>query len=330
MRLTSRGPSGAIWRAWLDCAVLWALLGMLPSVAAQGIETNIEAKCTSPYYKPKPAAGKCEPDQEKISALTKATCVGPGITFKGEKCVPSEKAPAPECGDVLPDLVLKDGKCVVDRKVPRSATADYVGDCFEIYARTADGDTAGYPSDTTVKVLSQRALGEFDRSLTVAPADRGFLSCDVRKDSVATTVKASELIEIGAKRVGWAYGVLALPFKYYAHDKSFGSGLSLGPYIGRRWGTPGSAYTFALAATIGTVKGEVRDAQGNITSTPDLQAYSYAAGFMWDISKAQNIKPFKVGVFVGRDLVGSDDVVKFDNNRKTWIAFQIGFDFTDN
>jgi hypothetical protein len=143
-------------------------------------------------------------------------------------------------------------------------------------------------------------------------------------------VKASELTGLGADRAGWAFGVLAVPFKYYSSGRAFGSGTSIGPYFGRRWGTPGSAYTFAVAATIGSVKGEVRDADDNITSTPDLQAFSLATGFMWDIAKAPEVRPFKLGVFVGADWVSSDRVVQFRQNRKPWIAFQIGFDFLDN
>jgi hypothetical protein len=142
-------------------------------------------------------------------------------------------------------------------------------------------------------------------------------------------VKASDLIALGARRIGWTYGVLALPYKYYEGTRSFAGQISLGPYIGRRYGSPGSAVTIALAAAIGSVKGEVRDADNNVTSTPDLQAYSIAGGVMWDISKAPDIKPFKLGLFVGADTVAKDKVVKFPNDRKLWIAFQVGFDFTD-
>ena len=124
--------------------------------------------------------------------------------------------------------------------------------------------------------------------------------------------------------------MLALPYKFHTDDNSFGSSVSIGPYFGRRWGVPGSAYTMAVAATIGTVKGEIRDAQDKITSTPDLQAFSLAAGFMWDIAKGAGTRPFKVGVFAGADVVGSDNAIKYKHNRKPWLAFQVGFDFTDN
>jgi hypothetical protein len=321
-------------RSWPATALGLVVLCVLPVLATgQTIDlAAIKPSCTGPFdYNEQ--TGKCVASPTKLQALdTEAKCKGPGLSFAGTQCTVSVgKEPAPTCGDAIADLAFKDKKCVIDRRVPRSASADYVGDCFELAALPRDDNRIGYPSRTKLKVLSQKSPSSDDRELTVAPASgTGFFSCRAQSDTVATTVSASDLIAIGAKRVGWAYGVLAMPFKYYSNDRSFGSGVSIGPYFGRRWGTPGSAYTFATAATIGTVKGEVRDAAGNITSTPDLQAFSLAAGWMWDISKAQNTKPFKIGMFAGADWVSQDNVVKFKNNRKPWVAFQIGFDFTDN
>lgn len=303
------------------------------AASAQTIDlASIQPKCNAPFEYDK-AAGKCQKVDAELAKLDTADkCKGPGLAFDAGKCAaPAGREPVPVCGEALPDLVYKDKKCVVERRVPRSASADYVGDCFRLVALPRDDNRIGYESGTTLKVLSQKAIASDDKELTVAPSEgTSMFSCEARRNTVATTVNASDLIAVGADRVGWAYGVLAMPFKYHAHDKSFGAGVSIGPYFGRRWGTPGSAYTFAVAATIGSVKGEVRDGAGNITSTPDLQAFSLASGFMWDISKAQNTKAFKIGVFAGADVVSQDNVVKYKNNRKPWVAFQIGFDFTDN
>ena len=65
-------------------------------------------------------------------------------------------------------------------------------------------------------------------------------------------------------------------------------------------------------------------------STPDLQAFSLALGYMYDIAKGVDTRPFKIGFFVGSDVVGADNGVKYKHNKKPWLAFQIGFDFTDN
>lgn len=85
-----------------------------------------------------------------------------------------------------------------------------------------------------------------------------------------------------------------------------------------------------MAAAPGSIKGEVRDPTGNITSTLDLMAFSVAIGFMLDVSKNPDLKPFRVGLFYGLDRVNPDDAVKSKHNRKPWLAFQIGYDFTDS
>ena len=244
------------------------------------------------------------------------------------------KEPKPTCGDRLPDLVVSDGKCVVQRGTPRSASGNYVGDCFTVVA-TPLPNPLKFDAGEKLVVLSQREDGE-DKLLAVAGAKLKSVGpvsvpyfCDVAGSEIKS-VRASELNAAGAERLGWTYGVLALPFKYYRDDHSFGAGASLGPYIGRRSGAAGSAITFAAAATIGAVKGEIKDASGNVTGTPDLLAFSVAVGWMYDISKASGVKPFKIGLFVGQDRVSKDKAVTYKQNGKGWVAFQIGFDFTDN
>lgn len=321
---TTIWATARIWLALLLC------FGMTSTVNADVIDVSkIEPTCNLPFeYKD----GRCVPKPGELDKLNDdKKCAGPWLKFASGKCSAADAAPEPACNEPIADLKYRDKKCVVDRQVPRSASGDFVGDCFEILARPANGRGIPAPPITRLKVLSQKPVAGDDKELTVSAADgTGVITCRSVANSQATQVLASDLIAVGAKRVGWTYGVLALPYKYYAHDRSFGSGVSIGPYFGRRWGTPGTAFTFAASATIGSVKGEVRDTQGNVTSTPDLQAFSVATGYMWDISKSPGVKPFKLGVFVGTDLVGSNDSVKYVHNRKPWIALQVGFDFTDN
>jgi hypothetical protein len=328
-------PTGQLALAFLLAALCQSTRAADPIPLAE-----ITPRCVAPF-KINDKKTACEIDTAALSALNdeiKANldkapllCAGPGLKLTDKVCVQVVgKAPSPTCGDALPDLTFANGQCVIDRKVPRSASGDYVGDCFRLDAIFADG-RLGFPAATRLKVLSQRTVGVTDRELTVALSEgTGMSSCKAVSGAFATPIKASDLIDVGARRIGWAYGVLALPFKYYSHSRNFGSNVSVGPYFGRRWGTPGSAYTLALAATIGSVKGEVRNAAGAITETPDLQAFSVAAGYMFDVAKSEGAKPFKIGLFVGADWVGASNVVKYANNRKPWIAFQIGYDFTDN
>jgi hypothetical protein len=213
-------------------------------------------------------------------------------------------------------------------KPASSARGDYIGDCFKIIATPAE-PAPKLPSGTYWQVQSQ-SDDKNDPELTIVSAtSTARYFCSPKGDPVQK-VKASVMTEIGAERLGWTYGMLTLPFKYYAHDKSFASAGSLGPYVGRRSGAAGSAITFAGTLAIGSVKGEVKDSAGVTTDTPELLALSIAAGWMYDISKSPGGKPFKIGLFIGRDYVGAGNAVKYARNGQTWAAFQIGFDFTDN
>lgn len=317
-------------------------LGLVPLAAsAQAVKkvlVDVEPTCPANFdFK----GGLCAAKEADIKDFGANQCNVAGLAFIDGKChVVKDQAPKPQCLGTEPpssfDTTLK--QCVVTDDRPRSALGDYEGDCFRIRALPKVSPIRGVlKQGETYLVVSQRVEGETDKMLRLAETDvrwalnsNARFNCRSKKDGMEFDVKASDLIAVGADRSGWAYGVLALPYKFHTDDNSFGSSVSIGPYFGRRWGVPGSAYTMAVAATIGTVKGEIRDAQDKITSTPDLQAFSLAAGFMWDIAKGAGTRPFKVGVFAGADVVGSDNAIKYKHNRKPWLAFQVGFDFTDN
>lgn len=324
-------------RIILPVPLVVAAMLMLTSaqVGAQPMKkvlTDVVITCPAPF---KFEAGACTAEATAVAALKESQCNVPGLAFVGTpgQCVLAKnQAPMPKCAATEPpstfDAALK--QCVVTDDRPRSALGNYVGDCFRIRALPA-APPPGLGAGNAYMVVSQRPEGESDKLLRLSQTDgSGLFNCRSKVGGTEFDVKASDLIAIGADRTGWTYGVLALPYKFHFDDKSFGAGLSIGPYVGRRWGTPGSAYTFAVAATIGSVKGEVRDAQDKITSTPDLQAFSLAMGWMYDIAKAADTRPFKIGLFVGADVVGSDNTVKYKHNKKPWLAFQVGFDFTDN
>lgn len=213
--------------------------------------------------------------------------------------------------------------------IAATTPGDYKGDCFRLVAKPGVG--SGLKEKGTYLVLSQDKR-EGDPNLKVIEAESlayGFLSCSPKTGSAPEVkdVRASTFIESGAIRTGWTYGVLALPYKYHLDDKSFSSGVSVGPYIGRRIDAWGAGYTVAATMAIGTVTGTSTDTAGNTTS-PTLAAFTFAGGVMFDVSKGS--KPFKAGLFVGRDVVGRDSGVMYPHNRKTWIAVQLGYDFTDN
>lgn len=316
--------------AWKPIAASFAL-SIWGSSNAQVIDlSKIQPSCNGPYeFK----GGVCVVADDKLATLaTQDACkTAAGVEWKEGKCEPAKEPPAATCGDALPDLVVKDNKCVIDRKVPRSSQGAYEGDCFQV-AATAESNPYKLVAGRRYEVESQRDENG-EKILRVAEAKPvwGFgpsYFCEVR-GGVVRDVPLSEFTKIGAERLGWTYGMLTLPFKYYPGDKSLKGAGALGPYVGRRSGASGSAITFAGTAAVGAVQGEATDANGNVT-TPSLFAISLAFGWMYDISKTPGGKPFKIGFFVGKDFVGADNAAKYRHNRKTWIAFQIGFDFTDN
>ena len=312
--------------------LLFALSAPAHAQQIKKVVTGIGITCP-PNFDVK--GGRCVANAAALATLDASTCKGKGLAFVGTppKCFAvEEQEPVPECAAsaIKTEFDAKLQQCVTQDEIPRSSLGDYIGDCFRIGALPSP-PPPNLVAGEVYAVMSQRPEGTTDKVLTLSgTTDGGRWKCGSNPKSTEFTIKASELIAMGASRNGWAYGVLALPFKFHFDDKSFGSGISIGPYFGRRWGTPGSAYTLAMAATIGSVKGEVRDAQGNITGTPDLQAFSLALGYMYDIAKGVDTRPFKIGFFVGTDVVGADNGVKYKHNKKPWLAFQIGFDFTDN
>lgn len=325
----------------LAIACACANQGAATAAPAQVIDiASITPKCEEPFRINADASG-CDADPSAFSKIkAKEACDGiAGAVWKDNACTAGDdpaKLPRPSCGTALPDLSYSAEKraCQVVRDVPRSATGDYVGDCFRIISAPPDGLDINLPADTFWSVVSQARLGSDDQELVVAPANPVGLGltvgCAHRQGAKAQRVKASSLIAYGAHRYGWAYGVLAMPFKYFPHDKSFATNaLSIGPFLGRRWGSSGSAVTAAVAATLGSVRAESRDAQGLVTGTHDVTAFSAALGLMLDVSKNPELKPFKVGFFIGKDIVSQDATVTYKQNRQKWLAFQIGFDFTD-
>lgn len=312
---------------------------VLPAQAQTIDLSKLAPFCEAPFKMN--AAGACEADLAALALIkSPEKCTAPGTKWDGLGKTCSAvvgKEPDPTCGNDLPDLAVKDKKCVVQRSTQRSSSGDFVGDCFKVHSTPPD-DTFGLTAPSYWKVESQTRLPNDDKELVISPAlpQPGLFIgltvwCSSIDGSVERRLPASVLIKSGAHRYGWAYGVLTMPFKYYRKDKSFSPGaLNIGPYLGRRWGSAGSAITAAAAFSVGSVRGEVRDASGNITDTPDLTALSVALGLMLDVSKSPELKPFKVGLFVGQDRVNGGDAVKFRYNRRGWVAFQIGYDFTDN
>lgn len=332
-------------------AVVVASVVATSSVAANA---NLPAKFDpAEYAKPNQcpsmftfAAGKCEVTKTEVEKLDAAACKAAGFTPPadpaGGKCmVPTGfKSPAPECKAIAgrQASIVGSGdtaRCNYESTIATSAVGDYISDCFEINAVPAGSEVQ---KNETYFVSGQRELDDDDTELTLVRGKVNWVPLGCRaKGGPVVKLRASQLIEAGASRYGYSFGFLTMPYKYFPKEKGFVVNAPIGGYLGWRAGQAGSGYTVAAALTLSSVKADIvdpntLDANGKptVTGEADVAALSGAVGIMFDILKSTRGKPFKAGVFVGQDLVSKDPTVHYKYNRKTWVAVQIGFDFTDN
>jgi hypothetical protein len=267
----------------------------------------------------------------------------PGLTLKEGKCeLDSASVRGPYCSSKVSYLSYdaQSKKCVAITGNPKSAAGSYEGDCFTIKAVPTD---SGLVKDATYKVTAQERVAGDDRMLTLRDGKPNHIPLPWQWGCETTggperKILASALLDAGAQREGWAYGALAMPYKYFRSDKSFVAGAPLGAYLGWRSGTAGSGTTIAAALTLGSVKANTVDPtkidpatqKATVTGNAEVAALSGAIGIMFDVSKERGTKPFKVGLFRGKDRINGDPTIDYKYNRKWWTAIQIGYDFTDN
>lgn len=122
-------------------------------------------------------------------------------------------------------------------------------------------------------------------------------------------------------RHGWAFGVLLVPYKYQLYDKSFGSALSVGPYLGYRQEDRGSSVTYVVSA--GLVNNIPVPLADN-TGTVNRSGFSIAAGGILSIDKGSGIQ---VGVLVGQDRLGKNAAATYVYEGKTWVSVAVGYKF---
>ena len=229
----------------------------------------------------------------------------------------------------------------------RSQSGDYLGDCFIV--RSTLPSAPAMAVDRNYIVTRQSGSDPTQPQLTLVPAIRwdtmsffqeyvpGVSCRPDRSTQGPISVPASALADAGALRMGWVHGILTMPYKYYPGSKKFEAGAPIGAYLGWRWGQPGAGLTLAGAVTIGSVNADTVDpqtlnAQGQptITGSTNATALSAAVGYVVDITRNETYHPFKVGIFVGKDFVNTSPNLVYEHNRKTWVALQIGFQFTDH
>jgi hypothetical protein len=201
---------------------------------------------------------------------------------------------------------------------------NYIGDCFHVYLKTKT------PDDKILNPGWYLTLAQDKEKLSMVKVQSNGIYCSPKKADVGEGGYPIEVqvnvhdLDGRAKRTGWVYGALVLPFKYHLEDKSFSGETTIGPYLGRRSTLGSSSFIWAVTAGLTPLSVESTDAGGNQKST-QLSAFTYAAGLMFEINNGAS--PFRVGLFYGTDVVSSDSVVTYKHDRQNWLAFQLGWDF---
>lgn len=335
-----RAVSGAVGMVGM---VGWAQAQTLPTKPADYAEAN---HCGASGHFVFDGQGACVA-AAGVKDLKDAECRAAGFQLRTVAgvtgCDPgTQSPPAPVCR-AWPGHVGKaepNGQCIYTVDKPRSSPGDFVGDCFRIKASPSGTDLG---VDKYYQVTRQEDQAD-DRLLTLVEGGLNLLpvpfhfGCYTLAGGKTREVLASTLSDHGASRFGWAYGALVMPYKYYSSTRSFVAGIPLGGYLGWRLGQTGSGIMLAAALTLSQVQAETLDPdavdeQGQpetrVTGNVSTEALSAAVGVMFDVTKAPKGRPFKAGFFVGQDWVNESATLRYTNNRKTWIAIQLGFDFSD-
>jgi hypothetical protein len=339
-----------MFKASVGVSIAGSVVALLWPVAGHAADTFVPADYVQPkdcpaLYDYQPAAGTCKALPDKIAELKGARCTGDGVRLdtQNDKCVPTDPAPAPQCKPFAGRTAKISGAgakaaCSYEATLAVSGLGDYIGDCFKVPIKPAG---TNLEPGKNYLVTGQKDAGKDDRELVLVdgtPAELLRFGCKaVKGGSVHPGLLASGLIEAGAVRKGYTYGFLTMPYKYFPSEKSFVTGVPIGGYLGWRSGQAGSGKTAAAAVTLGSVKANTVDPakldannKPTVTGTADVAALSFAFGLMFDLLKSPAGKPFKAGVFIGKDIVNNDPSIDYRFNRKPWIAIQLGYDFTDN
>jgi hypothetical protein len=334
------------------CALrLLATLGLLAATvgtAHADVPQLMDYQNTPPnlcrtFYTYNAPTRSCAPDATALGKATAEQCKAANLDPQAAPstgCQQLATAPTPACRavphhSVRIEKINGTDVCRYTASIEASASGDYIGDYFVI-GMVPPG--SGLQAQAQYQVTKQED-GD-DPILTMIRGEGECLSffgrfkpADPPDPASHVTVNASELVEYNAGRRGWAWGLLTTPYKYYPNECEFQGSATIGPYFGFRWSRGGTGTTLAAAVTLGSVNAdtiETVNGARTIKGETNVAALSVAVGVLFDFLKSNTGKPVTVGLLVGKDFVNRDENIDYRFNRDTWVAVQLGYDFTDN
>lgn len=145
----------------------------------------------------------------------------------------------------------------------------------------------------------------------------------VRVDDVVL-VRQSLITATPPDRYGLTYGTLIVPYKMQLKgDRGTSGSASLGGYLGFRQdrsGITGLALQYVFFAGAASIP-VVQNVDGQAVSQ-DVTGLSYGVALLGTVKDT-----FQLGLVIGADRVNRN--VKYANNNKPWLAFSLGFDFSN-
>lgn len=211
-------------------------------------------------------------------------------------------------------LAVKDVPC--DFPKPPAPTAAAPGPNA---AASAPPGSASAPAPAKASTITK--FSQFFSSIQVSDAD-----CKLKPlvaENHGYEVTAGSLEKYGFRRLGFIYGGLVIPYKYFRHDKSLEPGTTIGPFLGYRLGQTGWGISLVATYAVANISVNVKD--GTEMKKRDFVALSRGIGVMFDITKSET--PFRAGILWGKDRVGSNNVEVYPHDGHTWVAAQLGWEF---
>ncbi|MCS0581003.1 hypothetical protein NX784_05325 [Massilia pinisoli] len=134
---------------------------------------------------------------------------------------------------------------------------------------------------------------------------------------------AADLKMIPPDRFGLTYGTLLVPYKYHFSGSDFGSGASVGGYLGYRWDRSG-VLGIALQPVLflGAAIIPVSQVSNGQVKTENMGGISYGLGLLGTVKDS-----FHLGIVIGADRVNKSADYRY--NGKPWLAISLGFEFSN-
>jgi hypothetical protein len=124
---------------------------------------------------------------------------------------------------------------------------------------------------------------------------------------------SDQLTAMDYKRMGFTWGGLVIPYKFYFTDKSIKTNSSVVGFAGYEGWFPGVSLSTVIAAGGGAASS---------TSSTTVATYTVAVGFIMAFGQSNTLK---AGLMFGRDYQGNASTFAYEN--KTWMALSIGAGF---